>query len=277
MAVKDIQMTPEMAKELLGKNTLNFRKPDIARVRRYANDMREGKWVFNGDTVKLSGEILLDGQHRLLAVVQSGMTVRMLLVSGISHEAGRTIDDGKPRTAGQWLTHLGVKNANNIAAIARWCIVYNKSLWKNSSTGVDGYSRSEIVEFVDLHHDELQSAYRMCSPSRSMMSASHHAALVLAASGMSDPAQNNMIVWFCRSLATGVDLSEDEPVFQLRSRLIVKHSAHKLTPFMQRMLLTIAWNKTAAGETCSFIRYRLTGPAKQKPINVITPAPENDE
>lgn len=276
MAVIEMIVTPEQAKEFLKANTANFRKPDVARINRYAHDMKEGRWQFNGDTVKLNGGVLLDGQHRLMAIVQSGVPVRMLIVDDISHAAGVTIDDGKPRTAGHWLTHMGFKNANSIAAMARWCIVYRKGLWKNTSTGVDGYSRTEVIEYAKQHHDNLQSAWKLSAPSRRLTSISVFGAIVYSAVGQAlDPANNELLVWFCKSLATGVDLSDNEPVYHLRNRLTVRHSAHKLTPFLQRMLLTIAWNKTARGEEAKVLRYTVTGPTKDKPQNTIEQAPAN--
>lgn len=64
-----------MAETWLSRNSnnRNLRGQVIAS---YARDMKSGAWVLNGETVKIaSNGQLLDGQHRLNAVVESGQTV----------------------------------------------------------------------------------------------------------------------------------------------------------------------------------------------------------
>jgi hypothetical protein len=276
MGIKQVLMTPQMADEFLKMNTANFRKPDQSRVVRYANDMSCGKWQFNGDTIKVSNGQLLDGQHRLLAVKVSGCSVEMLVVDGIDASAGLTIDDGKPRSAAQWLRHIGVKNANSMAAAARWGIIYEKGLWKNTSAGCS-YSRSEIIAFAEKNHDALQSSVRMAFTSKGLCAGSYLAALLLFAAGKHDPRHNRTVEWFAKALASGLNVNADDPVYHLRQRLSVSHSSKRVTPFLERMLLTVAWNKTARGESCRTLKYAATGPTKNTPINTIEVAPFNED
>lgn len=94
MQVDIVLITPELAEELLRKNTENFRSLDVARVEVYAKAMRAGKWELNGESIKIShDEVLLDGQTRLHAIVRSGVSVRSVVISGIVSGAG-SIDRG---------------------------------------------------------------------------------------------------------------------------------------------------------------------------------------
>ena len=254
MPVKEVMVTPEMASEMLQRNTANFRNPGRARVTTYANDMKNGQWRFNGDTLKFSGELLLDGQHRLMAIVESGVSVKMLIVDGIESDAGVTVDNGKPRTVGQWLAHKGVKNASSIAAMAKLCVTYNLGAWQNQSIGVDRYSRTDIVKYAEAHSSNLQVAFGLAKSCGSLVPSSVVGALAHIAAGQSiDPSSNELIVWFCDRLAHGAELQDNEPVFQLRKRLMASHTVHKLSPTLRRILTTIAWNKTAKGESCTTI------------------------
>ena len=63
--VKLVTVTPDMAFEMLEKNTRN-RKVDEKRVRQYAKDMKSSRWALNGSTIVIAEDgTLLDGQHRL--------------------------------------------------------------------------------------------------------------------------------------------------------------------------------------------------------------------
>jgi len=55
------------------------------RVERIAKQIRQGKWKYNGDTIKIAatGDVL-DGQHRLWAIIESKTAVETVIVYGTS-------------------------------------------------------------------------------------------------------------------------------------------------------------------------------------------------
>src|SRR5882724_1512617 len=96
--LKKVLLTPEEAVRMLEYNHLN-RPLNDQHVKRIAAQIIDGKWEFNGDTIKFSedGDIL-DGQHRLWAVVEAKMAVETVIVRGIQKKAFATIDTlRKPR------------------------------------------------------------------------------------------------------------------------------------------------------------------------------------
>lgn len=105
--VKLVTITPEMAEIMLEKNIAN-RKVNQANVNRIAADMATGNYKVNGETIKISpnGEIL-DGQHRLLACVKSGMSFQTYIVYNVEREAIGTIDMGKGRSVADSLNVMG--------------------------------------------------------------------------------------------------------------------------------------------------------------------------
>ena len=70
--LKKVLITPKLAKELLLKNNSN-RRITKSFVTTYANDMREGRWKGNtAEFIKIADDgDILDGQHRLLAIIET--------------------------------------------------------------------------------------------------------------------------------------------------------------------------------------------------------------
>lgn len=94
-----VEVTPRTAAEWLTLNRRNRRARTLL-VSKYAADMAAGQWRMAGEPIKFdtSGN-LLDGQHRLSAVMLSGATVTMLVVRGLPPESQAVMDSGSARTA----------------------------------------------------------------------------------------------------------------------------------------------------------------------------------
>ena len=123
-----VKVTPEMAGGLLALNTKN-RTIIKAHLMMLQDCLQRGDWVFNGEPiiVATSGRIL-DGQHRLLACVNTGVTIDTNIVYGVDESVFATIDQGKSRTVGNVLDIAGEENYNAVAAAL-------KALWVFARTG----------------------------------------------------------------------------------------------------------------------------------------------
>lgn len=94
-----VKMTPEAAQEILATNTKGQRTIAKGTVEKYASDMGTEDWQFNGAAVLISSKNeLLDGQHRLSAIIESGRSQIMLVVRGVDADAMATIDAGRGRS-----------------------------------------------------------------------------------------------------------------------------------------------------------------------------------
>lgn len=79
-----------------------------------------GFWHFDGAPIRFSDDgTLLDGQHRLHAIIQSNTTLDMLVVRGLKNETQATMDIGSVRQACNFFQMNGVKNATIVASMAR--------------------------------------------------------------------------------------------------------------------------------------------------------------
>lgn len=76
------EITPEIAQLMLGK-TLNNRNLNEKVISIFARDMQEGRWALTGDPIKLDRDgNLIDGRHRLRAIVVSGVRVTLPVTRG---------------------------------------------------------------------------------------------------------------------------------------------------------------------------------------------------
>jgi hypothetical protein len=99
-------ITPMQAKQYLETNHNNrtLRKSVVAE---YACEMVEGNWklTHQGIAFDLRGN-LLDGQHRLAAIVEAGIAVQMLVVRGLATQDQLVMDDHAKRSASDALSFV---------------------------------------------------------------------------------------------------------------------------------------------------------------------------
>lgn len=259
------RITPTKAKAYLEQNTGNFRSVDHERVNRYSGEMRLGTWEVNGEGIKFAIDgTLLDGQHRLLGVVESGVSVDMLVIRNVEASA-KHLDRGKPRTLAQWLRHVEIKNAIDVASVSRNCVAHDKGLWKNRSWPSGAVLDSEVLDFAMQYHEAINAT--VIGSTIKNLPMSIIGTVLFIGSAKKDANENIIASWFREKLQTGLELKETDPVTHLRSRIQASVGSARMPNYLLRYLTTIAWNKTVLGESCTSngLRVRLTGPAAMVP------------
>ena len=90
---------PEGAKRIIASHNHHNRAPSAERVTEYAVDMRGGNWIFTGETLAFTvkGD-LVDGGHRIMALLAVGRPFAALVVVGVSMTAFRATGAGKARS-----------------------------------------------------------------------------------------------------------------------------------------------------------------------------------
>ena len=93
-----VEITPELAAALLSHNDSN-RNLRSTKVREMVNDMKQGNFTCSHQGIAFYEDgSLADGQHRLHAVVSSGITVVLQVTLGIDRKSASYIDMGTKRT-----------------------------------------------------------------------------------------------------------------------------------------------------------------------------------
>lgn len=99
-----INITPAKAKKWLEHNDPNNRVIAWTRVETMANDMRADAWVLTHEAICFNAAgVLIDGQHRLHAIVQAGIAVKMLVAHNPNAAVHDPINRGRPRSIAQVL------------------------------------------------------------------------------------------------------------------------------------------------------------------------------
>lgn len=121
-------ITPAMAKRFLEHNTTN-RRISRTRVSQYARDMKAGHWLVNHQGIGFDESgTLIDGQHRLEAIVEADIPIDMIVTNGLKPSSKNgivihtmdTVDRGRPRQVGEQLQlRHGYQYGNQVAAAAK--------------------------------------------------------------------------------------------------------------------------------------------------------------
>ena len=156
-----VDMTPELARQLLAQNKRN-RPLSSQHVIALCRKMKAGEWMLThqGIAIDNNGQ-LLDGQHRLSAVVMANVTVPMLMTTGVPSAVFDAIDiDGRPRSVADLLVirKPTSKNGTRIAAMVRAAIVH---CIKGSAPH---YTRQQVARCAEQLHDQADAILRATAP-----------------------------------------------------------------------------------------------------------------
>jgi len=113
-------VTPEMAQDWLQGNVDN-RKLRETRVLYLARLLTLNEWELTGDAIVFDEQgVLINGQHRLTALVVAKTPARFLILRGVPSAAQEVMDQGLSRNLGDQLHRRGVKYANVVAGALHW-------------------------------------------------------------------------------------------------------------------------------------------------------------
>jgi hypothetical protein len=150
-----IEITPTLAEQWLGQNHGN-RNQRGRKITAYARDILNGRWMTTGDTIKFDwNDRLIDGQHRLEAVVEARQTIVALVVRGLDPRVQDVLDVNARRSGSDVLQFNGIKHGTTlIAAVARISTAWDQGLLKRStSMGTAEMTNSEVLEWYFANQD----------------------------------------------------------------------------------------------------------------------------
>lgn len=150
-------VSPNIAKMLL-KDLYDEQRPyHDTYAQRYAADMKAGRWnpdnpqpIIISDTGKV-----IDGQHRLHAVIISGCTVPMYLARGASENTYKVVDSGTSRSVPDRLH--GLPSAQQVSALAKRIISLDGGA--TLRTALSGSTNFKVTQQQQLRLIERNSDY----------------------------------------------------------------------------------------------------------------------
>lgn len=219
-----VKVTPELAQDWINRNTGN-RKLREGVVEKYARDMLDGRWTKNPQPIMFyeDGE-LADGQHRLWAVVISGVTIEFFVHFGVEREAGLNIDTGVGRDLVDNAKISGYEGYLTKISLGTAIIVaFGRQMREKS------LSAGERLELVEKYAPHLQFADAQAPSKRGVAPSVVRAAIARAHMHLGD---NARLVEFCKILGTGMpaDPVADRAALAFRNYMLEITAGRKLDP-----------------------------------------------
>lgn len=244
---------PQQAKQLLKLNTRN--RPLASRhVNLLADEMRTGNWKLNGETITLSGDTLLDGQHRLAACVLANTPFDSFVVEGADSDCFDTIDVGKKRTNADTLHVKGEKHYVALSSSLRVIHYYYNEIGENPGDACSQLTNIQVQKLLEWHPGIRKSVNKFTSPSHKALVPLSHVCAFHYIFSLKDP---ELADEFMEKLVTGANLSEDDPVAVLRNKLILTRLNNtKIASKFLRAYLIKTWNAVREGRTIKHLYWR---------------------
>ncbi|MCD8286223.1 MAG: hypothetical protein LUD50_03235 [Clostridia bacterium] len=254
-----------MAKVYLSHNT-NNRPVRREKVQEYINQLKTGRFVLDPyDCVGFNTDgVLVNGQHRLMAIAESGIGGWVVVVRNGNKDAFPIVDIGTKRSAGDAFDIAHITDSHNVAAI----INKHQALRRNYLSSLGGakegvksiLSRFEILDFYYQHaaviNDITRFARDFSRLKAKLMRGSDIGALCLYL--ILDKRRDINTV---KSFFTGLYRCGDElpTLLLLRRKLIDDRDAPraaKMTSLMRRNLIATAWNAYIAGRNLKILTFK---------------------
>jgi len=272
-----VDITPELATEYLEMNTHNrqLRPKKVAEFSAAmlrTDDHGTPEWKFNGDTIVFALDdddewYLLDGAHRLSAIVESGTTVRSIVVFGADAGAQETIDTGTKRTLADMLRLRGEVDTANLAAALR--MVYRYLARQDLRADMVSETAQQLIHTLNEHpglRDSIRASSRHDSTlpdcPRSVTATLHY-----LCGGVDELDRDE----FFRRTGLGENLTEGDPAWLLRRRF---HS-NKINTTTRRMqsielaaMAIKAWNAFREGRDLRILKWN-PGGSRPEPFPLI--------
>jgi hypothetical protein len=276
MQIEIMKVTPEIAGAWLKSNGKN-RALSQRHVKNLAESIQKGLWVTNGETICFDDEgRLLDGQHRLHAVVLADKPIEVAVARGVSDpKAFQSYDSvQKVRGAHQIAQMKGVTNSNVVTAAARVVV-----FWEQSETIDDFYahmagrhlsiSPQELSDkAVDIEHEYNIVRDLVGTHMLKLSGMGSFLAGVIIILMRIDPYITNV---FFEKVRTGIISVEGDPALAYREKLMgEKIIANDRRSRIKLVGMTIkAWNFARSGKKVSLLRFKYDGESGEKLPNPI--------
>ena len=248
MKFEVMTITPDMAKAMLQSNIRN-RKISHGTIEAYSQDMLSGNWGISHQGIAFNPDgKLMDGQHRLLAIIKSGIPVQMLVCTDVP--LTYNIDNGRRRTPLNQLTMRGsvvseqLINSQNIS-VARFYMIRNKS--KITIT------TAQLEQFM-FDHENAFIALQECTSGNNKLrgvsiSPVHYALFAALVNGVESGTVKRLYELLVSGIGNGSDL--DNMVIRQRNILmniasaksVPRGSYEEITKKMQKLIELFANGK----------------------------------
>lgn len=251
-----VTVTPAMAKSWLDNRNLERNRTYSKAIEaKWAAEMRAGLWKTTHQGIAFDWDgFLLDGQHRLGAIVKVNQPIRLDVRVGCDPDTFDVLDVGHKRAANQLIHHT---HAKVMSSAGRYLGAIDGSIRTGDTRGGVYAVRASTAELLAVVEawPELgtfaASAVHVRSKGQ-VLAAPHLAVLAQAARTQ----YADRIPTWLDGLAYGENLGGNDSRLHLRNRMAAERRALMTQQHMAYALVVKAWNAYAAETSMGVLRLR---------------------
>lgn len=247
-------ITPEKARGYLNGNVMN--RPVFSNiVDFYAEQMKNGFWTQSGQTISLSKDgVLIDGQHRLLAIIKSNVNIEMNVAKNVPIESFLNYDNLRSRSVNDVFYINGVTDHRHKTALIH---AYNN--YTRGGAGEAGFykgefsagprksaiklSNQQVIDFYKTHERLITEVSRFCqncNKKLNILTTSQLGAIIMFLI-LNKFHDQNYVFSFFEKLHSGE--TSNDSILNLRNRFIQNLSKRdKYSSYTKLVFIVKLWN-----------------------------------
>lgn len=252
-----VDITPEIAQAWLGKAGEGHRTISGPKVNKITRDITSGEFLVTANGIGFNSDgRLIDGRHRLSAVIDAGLPIRSWVVFGLDPKAIDVTDDGRPRSQSDIFKMAKELHYTNLASLVSHVWRYERKMWTRSTmTPTKPEAKKWLLEHPECRESVVLGARAAPVMAPTVAAAAHYIFAKI------DKAQADR---FLEQLITGVGLGMDDPVRRLRERMLSDKMEKRKMTTVERFAITIkAWNTSRRGIPLKHLRWAREGRARE--------------
>lgn len=240
------EITPDKASFYLATTVIQ-RKLSETTVDKYASGMSRGEWKYNGQTIIFDWDgHLINGQHRLRALIKSNTSQTFLVVRGVDSETILTMDDGKRRNFSDNMYMKGSRSAGGLQAAYMFLFMHFSCPTVWGSARLNRPSTTQLNE-LSLQHPGLADCVNrgnLIAKRTGLLQSSVVVALYLISESNTE-----IVNAFNDGLITGANLKSGDPRLVLREFAKINTLTGKERQLSHLDAYIFAWNRWVEGRT----------------------------
>jgi hypothetical protein len=216
-------ITPAFAERVLETKNAKNRKVKPANLKRLITSIDNGEWILTNQGIAFDKDgNLLDGQHRLLAIVKTGKTLPIMVARNMDPKIFHCVDTGTARTAADGLYIKGSAAAKHLAAGIKVYLLYKnypKGTWRNVvvPTHMEIHNEYEkqksdwdtIIQEMRIYHSKFHYFHLS-------------AGIPFYKLVLEKKFKQKILIQFLTQFSEGTNLEIDNPILSYRNQLMQK-------------------------------------------------------
>ncbi|WP_129815099.1 hypothetical protein [Streptomyces albidoflavus] len=266
--IRILKITPDNAADFLSRNSVN-RRLDMGQVGNLARIIRRGEWKLTHQGIAFDeNDQLLDGQHRLRAVIEANSAVEMYAFYGLPRDTFPVLDIGKRRSASDTLYSTGAKYLPLLSSTIRHVNLFH-NIPNERWTGAQAHVSNDII--LSSYHADKNRYEEAVTVGRELAKYlfATQTAVSVAYFVTTEVAPAAEVDTWLEGLKSGASLDAGDPRLALREvpRETPRRGAKRRMTMRDQVAIYIkAWNAWVNPDTASTLRLQRLRKGEKMPI-----------